>query len=173
MNREELKPCPFCGGKAKLIKVDNGYYVQCVDLNCKTRTQTHVRSEAFAVIDIWNRRLSALSAEGEYIKKEDILKELEGTETFYRKRFEKYQDIDPQRAYVARAVANVYKYLILFTSDLPTYSFPEREKGTLEKIRAEINREYLAEGHLTDYWDGIDKCLEIIDKHIGKAESEE
>ena len=65
----------------------------------------------------------------EYIKKEDILKELEGTETFYRKKFKKYQDIDPQRANVARAVANVYKYLILFTSDLPTVSFPEREKG--------------------------------------------
>lgn len=79
--------------------------------------------------EICDTAISALSTEGEYIKKEDILEELEGTETFYRKRFEKYQDIDPQRANVARAVANVYKYLILFTSDLPTYSFPEREKG--------------------------------------------
>ena len=35
----------------------------------------------------------------------------------------------------------------------------------LDKIRAEIEQEYLAEGHLSDYWDGIDKCLQIIDKY--------
>lgn len=39
-----------------------------------------------------------------------------------------------------------------------------------DKIRAEIEQEYLAEGHLSDYWDGIDKCLQIVDKY--KAESE-
>lgn len=42
--------------------------------------------------------------------------------------------------------------------------------SVLEDIKAEIEREYLSEGHLTDYWDGIDKALEIIDKHISGSE---
>ena len=44
--------------------------------------------------------------------------------------------------------------------------------SAIEDIKAEIKREYLSEGHLTDYWDGIDKALEIIDKHISGKESE-
>ena len=45
------------------------------------------------------------------------------------------------------------------------------QEPILDKIRAEIEQEYLAEGHLSDYWDAIDKCLQIIDKY--KAESED
>ena len=44
-------------------------------------------------------------------------------------------------------------------------------RSVIEDIRAEINQEYLAEGHHTDYWVGIDKCLEIIDKHTSGNES--
>ena len=40
----------------------------------------------------------------------------------------------------------------------------------LNKIRAEIEQEYLAEGHLSDYWDAIDKCLQIVDKYKAKSE---
>ena len=42
------------------------------------------------------------------------------------------------------------------------------QEPILDKIRAEIEQEYLAEGHSSDYWGGIDKCLQIIDKY--KAE---
>ena len=45
------------------------------------------------------------------------------------------------------------------------------QEPILDKIRAEIEQEYLAEGHLSDYWDAIDKCLQIVDKY--KAESED
>lgn len=66
---------------------------------------------------------------GEYIKKEDILKELKQNENFFREGFKKYQDINIERAIAYRAVANSYKYLILFIDDLPVYSVPDREKG--------------------------------------------
>ena len=47
---------------------------------------------------------------------------------------------------------------------------PKPKTNVLDKIRAEIEQEYLAEGHLSDYWDAIDKCLQIVDKY--KAEKE-
>lgn len=37
--------------------------------------------------------------------------------------------------------------------------------SAIEDIKAEIKREYLSEGHLTEYWDGIETALEIINKH--------
>lgn len=70
---------------------------------------------------------------GEYIKKEDILKELKQNEIFFLKRYKKFQDINCiERAIADRAVANVYTYLILFTDNLPVYSIPEREEGERE-----------------------------------------
>ena len=65
----------------------------------------------------------------EYIKKDDILNELEYDENFYRDGSKKYQDTDNERATIYKAIADVYKYLILFTKGLPTYSAPEPEKG--------------------------------------------
>ena len=44
-------------------------------------------------------------------------------------------------------------------------------KEVADDIKAEINQEYLAEGHSTDYWNGIDKCMQIIDKHISGKEN--
>ena len=57
----ELKPCPFCGGEASLVKrkLKTGfypsggtYYVHCK--NCLITTQP--RSKKEPVIEIWNRR---------------------------------------------------------------------------------------------------------------------
>ena len=67
---------------------------------------------------------------GEYIKKEPIAEEVKTLEDFWRK---KWKDHDStanfEDAHIAKAVMNAFKYLGLFLSDLPTYSFPEREKG--------------------------------------------
>lgn len=57
----ELKPCPFCGGEAKILirKVNTGffprggtYYVHCK--NCLITTQPRKKLEN--VIEAWNRR---------------------------------------------------------------------------------------------------------------------
>lgn len=58
---EELKPCPFCGGKA-VKYVNNGVCVKCV--NCEISTITlcdthHINPNNGAiekVIKLWNRR---------------------------------------------------------------------------------------------------------------------
>lgn len=45
---------------------------------------------------------------------------------------------------------------------------PQEQEPIIDKIRVEIEQEYLSEGHLSDYWDGIAKCLQIIDKYKGE-----
>ena len=70
-----------------------------------------------------------ISAEGEYIKKSDVLEELEESGTFYRKRADEYKDTDVERASVAKAVANVYKYLTLFVSGLPAISIHNKAES--------------------------------------------
>ncbi|WP_367882762.1 Lar family restriction alleviation protein [Cloacibacillus porcorum] len=49
----ELKPCPFCGSKAKLYQAyDGSYCVQCT--KCANRTLCRKTKET--VIASWNRR---------------------------------------------------------------------------------------------------------------------
>lgn len=55
---EKLKPCPFCGGKAKLVEtyVEKGIWVYSVDCsNCKTRQQVSKTEEE--AINAWNTRV--------------------------------------------------------------------------------------------------------------------
>lgn len=51
----ELKPCPFCGGKAMLIWLpySRKIFVKCAEQCCKQNTIYKSREEA---IEAWNRR---------------------------------------------------------------------------------------------------------------------
>lgn len=59
MNEAKLKPCPLCGGKAELKKIEmprdisfGGYYYE---VHCKCTRYAGAR-EAQEMIDYWNRR---------------------------------------------------------------------------------------------------------------------
>lgn len=51
----ELKPCPFCGGRAEVRHNKDGFsYVVCPADGCYCRTDGHLNDEA--AIQSWNRR---------------------------------------------------------------------------------------------------------------------
>jgi len=60
MNEEKLMPCPFCGGKAKIVERPlrlqielSKFSVSCT--NCHISTKEHTGFETSAIVD-WNRR---------------------------------------------------------------------------------------------------------------------
>ena len=60
MYREDMKPCPFCGGKPELIllgmfKNSNECFVKCN--KCKIE-QGHMYMSKQAAITAWNRRIA-------------------------------------------------------------------------------------------------------------------
>jgi len=54
----ELKPCPFCGGKAKLKGVED-HWVRCKGDNCLVYPETACYDTAREAIAAWNRRVKA------------------------------------------------------------------------------------------------------------------
>ena len=52
MSEIKLKPCPFCGGKAEIIKTYSTIWVKCLDCHASTTCRP---TEAEAA-KIWNRR---------------------------------------------------------------------------------------------------------------------
>ena len=54
-----LKPCPFCGGKAKLQHIYryNQARVYCSKCGASTMEQTVTFSDASAAADFWNTRV--------------------------------------------------------------------------------------------------------------------
>lgn len=56
----ELKPCPFCGGKANLVKDElyKGFYVTCDNYDCFIEVKTNSYHYKRLAISEWNRRVS-------------------------------------------------------------------------------------------------------------------
>lgn len=50
----DLKPCPFCGGEAKLDIFADMYVVHCKNYGCQCQTTAHCRKED--AVEAWNRR---------------------------------------------------------------------------------------------------------------------
>ena len=48
----ELKPCPFCGGEAKLGWYRDFYYIRCKNCGIRTLVEFTMRR----AIEAWNRR---------------------------------------------------------------------------------------------------------------------
>ena len=61
MNDSELKTCPFCGGKAKMISTGFGmgtFYVMCVNERCEVSPATKYYYEEEDAAKAWNKRES-------------------------------------------------------------------------------------------------------------------
>ena len=52
----ELKPCPFCGGKAKLLSRGGLHYVVCWEKACRITPRTTWHNTKEKAIEAWNRR---------------------------------------------------------------------------------------------------------------------
>lgn len=57
----ELKPCPFCGGKAEIFqrigKRYSEYNVSCGNVNCNVMPETGNFDTEQKAIEAWNRRV--------------------------------------------------------------------------------------------------------------------
>ena len=52
----DLKPCPFCGGIAEMLKIDvNEYFVMCTNASCGVAQALSWKSKKTATTK-WNRR---------------------------------------------------------------------------------------------------------------------
>ncbi len=61
---EELKPCPFCGKKAKVAVVGepsdraDWWYVICTNVECSVKPQTlYCYEDKADAVEAWNRRV--------------------------------------------------------------------------------------------------------------------
>ena len=52
----KLKPCPFCGGKAKVGTTGYSYKVYCDTPSCDVRPNTRFHKTRENAIKAWNRR---------------------------------------------------------------------------------------------------------------------
>ena len=79
---------------------------------------THLRNgkSDLMLMDALDMAISALSAEGEYINKKDVIEEINNLTPYCDGNAEFYERVKCEE-------------IIEKLSDLPTYSFPEREKG--------------------------------------------
>ena len=50
---ERLKPCPFCGGEAKIMKMGYPHWVYCLECGAKVHGGTSSEKDS---IKAWNRR---------------------------------------------------------------------------------------------------------------------
>ena len=66
---EKLKPCPFCGGEAEVVKTtkESPWNIGCKNCGCVLFTHYHVQRLA---IEAWNRRASS-PIYGQWILYED------------------------------------------------------------------------------------------------------
>ena len=55
---KELKPCPFCGGKARLDNRFNWWWVTCTSGRkiCKVNASTILFDSPDKAVEVWNRR---------------------------------------------------------------------------------------------------------------------
>lgn len=56
---EEIKNCPFCGGKAELVSNAPEFFVLCTDKKCRMDSTSHL---PYKVINHWNTRPADVNA---------------------------------------------------------------------------------------------------------------
>lgn len=57
MSEIELKPCPFCGGKANLVKTTFAFYVECEYQECYAWYPSFRETTESQAVNVWNIRI--------------------------------------------------------------------------------------------------------------------
>lgn len=62
---ETLRPCPFCGAEAELVRNSGGnYFARCTNRQCAAKTRLYHENENGAIA-AWNRRVSRGENDGD------------------------------------------------------------------------------------------------------------
>ena len=58
MSNIELKPCPFCGGEARMMKMGYPHWVYCLNCGAKVHGRKYGEDGEKASAEAWNRRVT-------------------------------------------------------------------------------------------------------------------
>lgn len=181
---KELKPCPFCGGEARLKKhqrLEQTWYVQCNDCGIRTRNYTQCAYESWkttmdASVRAWNMRVN-LEVDEAYQLEYETITPRNLCACYYCEHFERegWSHCKIHEGTYGDTRCNDYKKLE-HKETVTEFADKCRECGKTIKQRYVLDELKEIREEIYGYYDArydMAKAIEILDKKISELEVED